>query len=598
MASSNDAITSPRREGEVDRESARANEHQSSDEEAKAGRQELFDSLFSLFKKSIQKKWNREALFQHALAVRLVRLVKATFEQRSLYPETWRTQFVRRARTLHSVTGFRDIRALLFEWLKQMGEITAAADLFIYMEPAIRRHYARLSRARLLTFPEPDQTTDGPPHPDSLVLTVDNPETTDRDDALSLRHTDSGYEIGVHTPLLEDHLPAGSELDVWAYEMSVSAYLPHLTIPMLPNEFAVRLASLDAGAVRPVVSFYFGQNHDGTIGFNRACCETITVTRNCHYEEIERELAWILRNDEPESDSVPPVENEVETAENEMWIADGGGVSEEWRQALRIWRRGSEQLEKQRLESGGRAFDREQIDVLVNEDGRVQLRRFSQSSPARKMISEWMIAANQAAGRFCASNHLPCVYRVQEPASELAEEGGPEPGRNFVRSQISLEPARHHDLGIDGYAHVTSPLRRFLDLLNQRQLVSLMRTGNSYYTPDELWQRALKVEAASRRVQKVEAKAAFYYKCVYLAQHLGKRLKADICYGPRPSRSIVLYLHELGLRLFVPSSCIKGIRLRQIPPNDKPRKVIARCQEIDPYPATMLFHVELADRPG
>lgn len=523
-------------------------------------RQKLFQALFDLFRESLKKQWTLAELQQHALARRLLRLVNATYEQRGLYPLAWRQQFVRQARTLHSLTGFRDIRVLLYRWLRQMAQLPATADLFVSAEPRLRRHLDRLAAAENIDLPTVTSTTPATSSP-RHILTVDNPETDDRDDALSFRRTETGEEIGVHVPNLTNFVLPGSEWDRWAEQVAVSTYLPHATIGMLPQAIN-RAASLSADSVREVLSFYFVRDARGEIRFDRPACETIHIDRNTDYEEVE------------------------------TWLEAGAPV--DWSRALPAWVAGAQQCEEARIAAGGRVFDREQVDVRVDASGRVELRRYAQNSAARKMVAEWMIAANQAAAAFCHEHGLPCLYRTQENASAPEEEMGTEPEQRFSRPQLSVQRAPHRDLGLAGYTQVTSPLRRYVDLLMQRQIIAFLQQGAPRYSEEELRAAASALEVMSQRLQKLQSRAEFYYKCVYLGQHLGVPLPGEICHSPAPARSVVLRLPELAVRLFVPQSCIKGLSMRQIPPYGTTMPVLASCLEMDADRALMVFQVKKA----
>ncbi|NUM73721.1 RNB domain-containing ribonuclease [candidate division KSB1 bacterium] len=522
-------------------------------------RQKLFQALFDLFRESLKKQWTLAELQQLPLARRLLRLANATYEQRSLYPLAWRQQFVRQARTLHSLTGFRDIRVLLYRWLRQMAQLPATADLFVSAEPRLRRHLDRLAAAEnidLLTVTSTTPATSSPRH----ILTVDNPETDDRDDALSFRRTETGEEIGVHVPNLTNFVLPGSEWDRWAEQVAVSTYLPHVTISMLP-EAVNAAASLSAHAAREVLSFYFVREA-GEIRFDRPACETIRIDHNAHYEEVE------------------------------TWLETG--APGHWSRALPAWVAGAQQFETARIAAGGRVFDREQVDVRVDASGRVELRRYAQNSAARKTVAEWMIAANQAAAAFCHEHGLPCLYRTQENASAPEEEMGTEPEQRFSRPQLSVQRAPHRDLGLAGYTQVTSPLRRYVDLLMQRQIITFLQEGAPRYSEEELRNAASTLEFMSQRLQKLQSRAEFYYKCVYLSQHIGVPLPGEICHSPAPARSVVLRLPELAVRLFVPQSCIKGLSMRQIPPYGTTMPVLASCLEMDADRALMVFQVKKA----
>jgi hypothetical protein len=158
--------------------------------------------------------------------------------------------------------------------------------------------------------------------------------------------------------------------------------------------------------------------------------------------------------------------------------------------------------------------------------------------------------------------------------------------------------APHRDLGIDAYTQITSPLRRYTDLMMQRQIVSFLEKEGPVYSAAELQARGLAAEEGVRRMGKLESRAEFYYKCVYLHQNLGEEYAATICYGPPPSRSVILMLPRLDLRLFVPLSGIEGLNARQIPPAEAPLPVTAVCLQMDPDRGNMNFHIKKAASPS
>ncbi|MCI0699201.1 ribonuclease catalytic domain-containing protein [candidate division KSB1 bacterium] len=580
-------------------------------------RQQLFETLRATMTEALQKNWGAAEIDTHPFGKKLARLARATLEQRRFYPETWRKEFVLHLHSLNTLTGYRDARHLLFDWLKKIGRVSPQADVFIFSEPVLRRHNRRLQmpvsseQLSVISEREPviseqlsvsgnqklkignenpvaiiEQPATSIQYPASsiqnpeLVVTIDNPETTDRDDALSLRRTEIGVEIGVHTPLLEVLAPKGTLFDEWAYDVGASAYLPHRKVPMLPADISEGLGSLNAGGEKPVLSFYFSISADHPPRLSRVVCERITIGLNTNYESVEASLM------EASWDQLAKDGSGVMTFKE--------GANAPWPPgfdaALRVWAHAAVQLENRRLENGAKIFNRDEIDVRVGADGIVHLRRISRDSIPHKMVAEWMIAVNQAAAQFCHENNLPCIYRVQESiAPEREDEDGA--GRSHVRAQLKPERAPHRDLGVDGYTQITSPLRRYSDLVMQRQIVSFLQTGKPHYSQTDLWARALSIEEMTRRIQRLESRAELYWKCVYLSQHLGEtytaRLGRSQGYNPR----IILQIADLDLRLYVPPSGIEGIEERKIPPHYSPKEVQAVCLAMDADKAAMRFQI-------
>jgi len=585
------------------RPAAPATKHKRNEQQRQQDRQKLFENLRATMTEALQKNWGAVEINAHPLGKKIARLARAALEQRRLYPEAWRKELILHLHSLNTLTGYRDARHLLFHWLQKGERAPQDADMFIYSEPVLRRHERRLQKTvasnqlsvishqkleiRNEQFATSDEqqatgngqraTSDRQPassiqHLD-FIVTIDNPETTDRDDALSFRRTESGVEIGVHTPLLEGLVPKKTLFDEWAYDVGASAYFPHRRLPMLPENISSDWGSLNAGMDRLVLSFYFEISAAHPPRPSRVVCEQIKIELNSDYERVDQLL--------PE-----PSWKKLKQKETNSLQA----LSKDLSGALQTWACAAAQLEKQRLAKGGKIFNRDDVDVRVDAAGVVHLRRVSHDSVAHKMVAEWMIATNQAAAQFCHENNLPCIYRVQE-SLEPEREDGESDHRTRVRAQLKPERAPHRDLGVDGYTQITSPLRRYSDLVMQRQIVSFLQTGKPQYSQTDLWARAMAIEEMTRRIQRLESRADFYWKCVYLAQHLGETYTAQIGRSQGYSPRIILQIVDLNLRLFVPPSGIEGIEEKKIPPHYSPQKVQVVCLAMDADKATMRFQI-------
>lgn len=556
-----------------------------------AERQKLFEALRTAITEALQKNWGAAEIDAHPLGKNLARLARAALEQRRSYPETWRKDFIQHLHSLNTLTGYRDARQLLFHWLQKIGRVPPTADFFIFSEPLLRQHERRLLRPEAsqqlsiisdqysATSKHNEQaiTSSQQPVPrgqqPAVVVTIDNPETTDRDDALSFRCTENGIEIGVHTPLLETLVPRGTLFDAWAYDLGASAYLPHRRVPMLPEKIASDLGSLNIGAERPVLSFYFVISDAQPPSLSRVVCEPLQIGMNTDYESVDNRL--------PEA-----------SWENLARQATGflKQPAPDINAAFQTWAAAAVQLETRRRNNGARTFKRDDVDVRVDAEGIVHLRRISRDSVAHRMVAEWMIATNEAAAQFCHESNLPCIYRVQETLTPEREDEEPA-ARSHARAQLKPERAPHQDLGVGGYAQITSPLRRYGDLVMQRQIVSFLMTGQPKYSQTDLWARALAIEDMTRRIQRLESRADFYWKCVYLSQHLGETYMAQIGRSQGYNPRIILYIADLDLRLYVPPSGIEGIEETKIPPHYSPKEVQAVCLAMEADKAAMRFKI-------
>jgi len=118
---------------------------------------------------------------------------------------------------------------------------------------------------------------------------------------------------------------------------------------------------------------------------------------------------------------------------------------------------------------------------LEVEDGLIQFKQISRESPTQAMIAEFMIWANHLASLFCREHDIPCLFRLQDACPEnleIPENFDPTAFfkiiRTLKRSTLSIAPGPHGCLGLSSYTQITSPIRRYGDLLLQRQIKAFL----------------------------------------------------------------------------------------------------------------------------
>lgn len=284
------------------------------------------------------------------------------------------------------------------------------------------------------------------------AYTIDDEGSTDRDDAFSLRTGAGGIELGgielgVHIADPSPYVPPGSVLDEEAYTRGTTVYLPDRTYPMFPRELSHDLASLTAGVSRPVLSFYFHfRDAAAEPGPPRLAKERLTVRANLNYDDVDRSLR---------ADTPPPPE--VEMIARAVEIAAHCRARREARGAI--------------------VFHKPELRVRVDQAGEVQVKVLDRASPARNLVSELMILVNESGARFLRERGIPAIYRAQHPPREpldLSADYDPIAFRREVRklskARLTLDPEPHAGLGLDCYTQLSSPLRRYADLVLHRQL--------------------------------------------------------------------------------------------------------------------------------
>jgi exoribonuclease-2 len=264
------------------------------------------------------------------------------------------------------------------------------------------------------------------------AFSLDDQSTTEIDDAFSVvERPDGRLRIGIHIAAPGLGFEPGSALDAVARSRLSTVYMPGRKITMLP-ERVIQDYTLAEGRACPAVSLYLDVVGDGFVVENRhTCIERVAIAANLRHQSLAPLDAAFLGGNVPAG--VPHA--------RELHLL--------WRAALA--------LEAGRGKSSA-AQDR--ADYMFRVDGdRVSIEERRRGTPLDKLVAEMMIAANSIWGRLLDDNGVAAIYRVQ--------------ANGRVRMTTAAEA--HQGLGTSHYAWSTSPLRRYVDLVNQWQLLALLR---------------------------------------------------------------------------------------------------------------------------
>lgn len=279
------------------------------------------------------------------------------------------------------------------------------------------------------------------------AFSIDDATTTEIDDALSLTPREGGgWVVGVHIAAPGLGIAPGSDIDAIARKRLSTVYMPGNKITMLPDDL-VGIFTLGAGSARPAVSLYVEVNSDYSIAGMHSCIERVPVAANLRHHDIE------------------PVFNE-ET------LADGGPDFAFKRELTVLWEFACV-LEAGR---GKPSANQTMMDFNYYVDwsvqtqdgpGQISIERRKRGSPLDKLVAELMILANSSWGKLLHEAGIPAIYRAQS--------GG--------RVRMTTAAAPHDGLGVDCYAWSTSPLRRYVDMCNQWQLLAHLRGEAAPFAP-------------------------------------------------------------------------------------------------------------------
>ena len=272
------------------------------------------------------------------------------------------------------------------------------------------------------------------PLADVAAFSLDDVGTTEIDDAFSVtRVSEDEWRIGIHIAAPGLAIAPGSPLDAIARERLSTAYMPGRKFTMLPGD-AIAPLSLDEGGEHPAVSLYLNVGaRDFALRGRHTRLERIRMAANLRHAEHDALNAAF----------------EAGRQEGPIGLAFEEELHLLWRLALA--------LESRR---GKPSVGTANLDYLFRvEEGRVAIEARKRGAPLDKLVSELMILTNTTWGEVLAEHDVAAIYRVQASG----------------KVRMSVHPEMHEGLGVATYAWFTSPLRRYIDLLNQWQLAAQLR---------------------------------------------------------------------------------------------------------------------------
>jgi exoribonuclease-2 len=309
-----------------------------------------------------------------------------------------------------------------------------------------------------------------------LALAIDDEGNVDPDDAVSW---DNG-RMWVHIADVAALVMPGDPLDLEARDRGSNLYLPEETVSMLPVEVTQRLG-LGLEEISTALSFGFRLDGDGRIEDVEIVPSWIHVTR-WSYEEAEKHL----------SEPVPAKLLEM-----------------------------AKTYGKRRREKGAIEIDLPEVRVKV-QDGEVIIIPIK-SLQSRELVREAMLMAGEAVAIYAEAHQIPIPYTIQEPPSTPLPEGNSL--AEMFASRKLLKPSRqsitsgaHSGLGMEQYAQVTSPLRRYLDLVIHQQLRAHL-ANQALLTEQEITERIGATAALQRDLRRTERLSRLHWTNVYLMQH-------------------------------------------------------------------------------
>lgn len=402
---------------------------------------------------------------------------------------------------LEQVAGPNKARDAAYDILVRAGRLDASADRFLVLA-GVEERFATALLDAVDQFPPYSSSSARIDYRDHAAFTIDDEDTREVDDALTLYRDGSEIVVGVHIADASPYVHKGDALDTEARRRSSTIYLPSATVRMFPERLSTDLASLNAGQERPAytVEIRFDANLN-RLGY-RIALSTLRVAKRLSYDEAD---AAIAAGDE----------------------------------TLQILYRIALGLQQARAANGAITFRRPELKIRVHGDA-IEVKKINPNSESRTIVSEMMILANGLSADFASVNSLPVIFRTQEPREATTIEETPlvealafeRLRKTFKRSRLSLTPGAHSGLGLTAYTQASSPIRRYADLVTQRQFTAMLAGEPIPHGRDELLQVLAAAEAAEVEIRQLEERSSQYWLLRYLArERVGVPLQAIVVDG-------------------------------------------------------------------
>lgn len=305
------------------------------------------------------------------------------------------------------------------------------------------------------------------------AFSIDDSQTTEIDDALSLQGLGTGHvTLGVHIAAPALAISPDDALDGIARQRLSTVYMPGAKITMLPDA-VVQKYTLDAGRANPAVSLYVTYNEETLeVETTESKLELVNTAYNLRHDKIEHLVTqeWLQA---PSTDAADSARNEqaANISEHDRTVVT------QLHPQLAFLHRLAQTLKARREEVRGKPenFSRPDYNFRIPDkqgdfpkgDETVEITTRKRGSPLDLIVAEAMIVANSTWGAWLATLGVPAIYRSQYSLA---------PG---IKVRMGLKPQRHAGIGVECYAWSTSPLRRYVDLVNQWQIIAAIQNGQT-----------------------------------------------------------------------------------------------------------------------
>ncbi|MCU7799140.1 MAG: ribonuclease R [gamma proteobacterium symbiont of Lucinoma myriamae] len=379
---------------------------------------------------------------------------------------------------------------------------------------------------------------------DHLLVTIDGEDAKDFDDAVCCQKTDNGWRLWVAIADVSAYVERGTALDAEAKRRGTSVYFPGRVVPMLPEVLSNGLCSINPEVDRLTMVCEMNISAAGEVEDYRFSEGLMRSHARLTYNQV---AAMVLDGDtqlcEKYSDLLPHLHELYQ-----LYLA----------------------LAKKRAQRGAIDFETVETQIVFGEHKKIEKLVPVVRNDAHRVIEECMLAANVSAANFLLENKIAALYRNHKGPTDdklkalkefitplsLVLDGGDEPQakdfskllneikerpdfevlqtvmlRSLSQAVYEAENVGHFGLSFDAYAHFTSPIRRYPDLLVHRAIKHIVRgqKASSYnYTQEQMAELGQHCSITERRADDATRDAMDWLKCEYMLDKVGEELDGII----------------------------------------------------------------------
>ena len=424
------------------------------------------------------------------------------------------------------------ISSIIGNYLDEGVEVDSA--IYRHQIPAVFSEKALKESAQLPTKVIPKDKKNRIDISKIELITIDGEDSRDFDDAVYAEPTKNGWKLLVAIADVSHYVKEGSELDSESYERGNSVYFPHRVVPMLPEAISNGLCSLNPKVERLSMVCEMSIDPLGELLDYKFYSAVMLSHARLTYTQVNEML----------EDKKSPLRKTFSNVTDNIDFLYG------LYKTLRI----------SRQKRGVMDFDRIESQILFDNKGKIKDIVASSRNDAHRLIEECMLMANQAAAKFLQKNNEDFLYRSHpKPTAEKVEltqkfltaigltlEGGIEPeSRNFAKvlkqakgrddeniiktvvlrtmKQATYTPVNegHFGLAFEDYAHFTSPIRRYPDLLVHRAIKRVLNKS-SREPSGKMIEFGTHLSMTERRADDASRDVEQWLKCEYMRDKVGE----------------------------------------------------------------------------